>query len=254
MKIISSNIKFKDPSDAPHTWEKRLPILSNKIESFEPDFLATQEGRFDQLKELDRSLNNLSLVSSHRDWIENRMYPCIFHNPKNTKIINSGDIWLSKTPNIPGSSSFESAFPRLCTWIEVLYKNQTKFLIVNTHLDHIKESTRVSQIKVLIEEIIKLNTQNLPLILCGDFNDPPDGSVRKVIDELLPNLIDPWTELKTSEESSYHKFKGSFPKGKRIDWTLVDKALSPKQTFLDKTSEDGIYPSDHFIVKLELSV
>ena len=250
LKVVSSNIRFDNPKDGNHRWENRKDILKECIEEFSPDILSTQEGYRPQLESLNECLPNLSLISSHRDWIKERMYPSLFYNAKTLDVEASGDFWLSETPTVPGSKSFKSAFPRLCSWASLKMKsNQKRLFLANCHLDHILRETREGQVRVFVEEIEKIRTKKEALILTGDFNDDPKSSVRKVIENLCPGLYDPWNKLGGAEESSHHGFNGENPKGSRIDWIMVDEKLNATEIFFDKMQRDGIYPSDHFPLK-----
>ncbi|MBY0415102.1 MAG: hypothetical protein K2Q18_13105, partial [Bdellovibrionales bacterium] len=221
-------------------------IVENIFESFAPDILGTQEGRRDQLMELDHNLPALKLVASHRSWIPERMYPCLFINPQTISVERSGDIWLSETPSVPGSFSFESAFPRLCTWAEITIKESgLKMMLVNTHLDHILKTTRMNQIEVLINEVKKINDR--PIILMGDFNESPLTEVQtKLRDAFF--LKDPWIEKMQGEETSHHGFLGKKNlQGDRIDWILIPRNFECTSITLEKKSfTDGVYPSDHY--------
>jgi len=182
------------------------------------------------------------------------MYPNIFFDPDYIEVKDSGDIWLSKTPNEAGSKSFHSAFPRLCTWAKVLIKNKNKdFIFINTHLDHILSETRQSQIKVLIEELNKINHDALPIIICGDFNESPTGLVRKELMDSWTQIYDPWEKLNKKDISTFHKFKGFLDlnkEGARIDWFLIDKSFICSNIEADQTHQEKVYPSDHFPIKL----
>lgn len=245
LKIISSNIRYENAHDGDHAWEKRLPLLANIFTDFHPDILATQEGREKQIRSLAETIP-LTLIAGHREWIDERMYPCLFVNSEQIKVMESGDIWLSETPNVSGSVSFKSTFPRLCTWIKITHLvNNQDYIVINTHLDHVLEETRIEQIKVLISEIQNLNTENLPLILMGDFNESPEGKVRSLILDQL-NLKDPWIEEDLPEETSHHAFKGEQTSGERIDWILIPKAFAVEEIKLEKKSFNNIFPSDHY--------
>jgi endonuclease/exonuclease/phosphatase family metal-dependent hydrolase len=123
--------------------------------------------------------------------------------------------------------------------------NNQDYFVVNTHLDHVHESTRTQQINVLTNEIAQLNIRKLPVILMGDFNDSPTSSVRKIITERL-HLKDPWIELGLPEETSHHSFKGELTSGDRIDWILVPEAFAVEDIHLEKKSFENIFPSDHY--------
>ncbi|MBC7714434.1 MAG: endonuclease/exonuclease/phosphatase family protein [Rhizobacter sp.] len=246
LKLITSNIRFANSGDGIHDWSARLPLLVEIYKNFGPDFLGTQEGRQAQINELDEKLVDLDLVAGHREWIDERMYPCIFINPKTIEVNRSGDIWLSETPGVAGSSSFESAFPRLCTWAEVtLKKSGQKMMMVNTHLDHILHETRKKQIDVLINEVKKIN--QLPLFIMGDFNESPLTEIREKLISSF-DLKDPWSEKNFPEETSHHGFNGDKSiDGFRIDWILIPKHFECVDLHLEKRSyKDGVYPSDHY--------
>ncbi|MBT3235561.1 MAG: endonuclease/exonuclease/phosphatase family protein [Bdellovibrionales bacterium] len=251
LRVISSNIRFANQSDGAHDWPVRKPILANIINQFAPDLLGTQEGKQLQIQELAASLSPLILVDQHRKWITERMYPSIFINPATVELLDSGDIWLSSTPAVAGSISFNSAFPRLCTWVKArLIPINQNILYINVHLDHHYEDTRIEQIRVLLEETQKINRELNPIILSGDFNDPPHKKVWQTVTGKNSKLLDPWHYLNNPEESSHHQFKGVNPNGSRIDWIMVDPIFNPISIELDKScSTKGIYPSDHFPLK-----
>jgi endonuclease/exonuclease/phosphatase family metal-dependent hydrolase len=254
VKIISSNIRFDNPEDGEHTWEKRREILSECLLDFKPDIIGTQEGRRPQLEDLHSLLPDYKIAEEHRSWIPERMYPCIFFNPISIEIVNSGDIWLSETPHIPGSSSFDSAFPRLCTWVKGRIKRSAqKFMLVNVHLDHSKGSVREKQIEVLVREVTNENSHGWPLILMGDFNEAPTKAVRRIIKDGFKDLYDPWKKLKKEKQNSHHNFGKHADYADRIDWVLLPPEFTAEEVFLDEWQKDGIYPSDHYPLKCQFS-
>lgn len=255
IKVMSSNIRYDNPDDGDHAWSPRKPVLLDRIHEFEPTFLGTQEGREAQIRDLHSSLKHLHIVDQHRDWITERMYPTLFYDSRFIELIDSGDIWLSETPDVPGSKSFDSAFPRLMTWMRAKsIKHAHEFVVANVHLDHMKAKTRAKQAEVLINELKKIIHDDQALILMGDFNESPNDEVRMLLQDQLPQLYDPWFILDKHEEYSHHDLKGQCEDGERIDWILVNRLLSPFDIFLDKKQKDGIYPSDHFPVKALLNV
>lgn len=249
-KIMSSNIRFDTPRDEERAWPHRKDILFQSILDFSPAILGTQEGREPQLRELEDGIQKYKLIDHHRPWIEERMYPSLFIDQQQFDVLESGDIWLSETPDVPGSKSFESMFPRLCTWVRGVYKNSKKEVFAaNVHLDHVQDMTRFEQIQVLSQQLKKLMGEKDALVLMGDFNESPDGQVRQHLNSALPELYDPWILLKKTEESSHHTFKQPITEGARIDWILAHKSLEAFDIFLDKREKEGLYPSDHFPVK-----
>ncbi len=246
---MSFNIRFDNPHDGANAWPKRKDLLTGIIKDFRTEILGTQEGRKPQLLELASLLPTLSLVDNHREWIDERMYPCLFYNPKAFSLLESGDFWLSETPQVAGSSSFESAFPRLCTWAKFKHSSDLEILCANVHLDHVKESTRLAQARVLASELQGLGHEG-PMILMGDFNSAPNSLVRNQLTRELRHFSDPWEILGLEEHASYHNFGPIPTDATRIDWFLLSEGLTPRYIELDCKQDNDLWPSDHYPLKL----
>jgi endonuclease/exonuclease/phosphatase family metal-dependent hydrolase len=248
LTLLTCNIRFDNPADGTNSWSHRRLFLRDILLSHSPDIIATQEGRFQQLQDLDSLLPDYDLVDDHRAWIGERMYPTFFVKKNHFEKTRSEDIWLSETPDIAGSRSFDSAFPRLMTWMKIQPVNSHNDLwLVNTHLDHVKEETRLGQIKVLSQEIKKFWKQDDSLIILGDFNEGPQGKVRNHLNGEF-DLQDTWNLFHQKEESSHHAFQGEVTNGNRIDWILVDKKIKVLKSEMDKSSREGKFPTDHYPV------
>ncbi len=248
MKIASANIRFESQKDGPNDWPYRAPLLSSIINLHDTELLGTQEGREPQLRSLEKRLPSLTLIDDHRAWIENRMYPCLFYNEAVFELINSGDIWLSSTPEIPASKSFGSLFPRLCTWARLKNKNdKSSTLFLNTHLDHLSSKTRIQQVRVLKEEVSKIYGPHEQMILMGDFNEGPGQDVHHFLLKTL-KLIDCYEEMGLQEVASHHKFSDQRNGFERIDWILRSQNLKTNSIKLSQESLNGLYPSDHLPV------
>ena len=246
LSVVSSNIRYDVPDDDKFRWENRRDFLASTLLDAEPDLVATQEGKRPQLRDISAVLSGLVCVDMHRSWLETLMYPCLFYNPIRLTLQESGDIWLSRSPTVAGSSSFGSLFPRLCTWARF----DEGLLAINVHLDNSSSETRLQQSRVLVEQIALLRRDHESVLLMGDFNESPQGAVRTQLSELLPDLVDPWQQLGQPEEASHHSFDEPIDYGSRIDWMLVSDALKVQSIFMDRArSEQGIYPSDHYPLK-----
>lgn len=254
LNVITVNIRFNNPHDGVNAWPQRRDYLARILKSHSPHIIATQEGRFDQLMEMHQDLEDFEMVTAHRSWIKERMYPVLFVKKNTFHILNSFDKWLSLTPEIAASKSFESTFPRLLTAVTLKpLDSDAEFLIVNTHFDHIKTSTREGQAAVLCAEVAKLITPEQKLILLGDFNDSPFSEPRAVIEKNFPQLKDVWAQFNTEEETSHHGFNSEINAGSRIDWILVDERIKACASYMDKSHSGDLYPSDHYPVIAKLS-
>lgn len=256
LRTISFNILFDSEDERPVNWKSRRKLVQKLLQDYDPEIIATQEGKQAQLDDLATLLPNHQYIHLHRHWIDSRMYPS-FYIKEGINVIESGDIWLSETPFLPGSTSFGSMFPRICTWSKIQY-NEIDLLIANCHLDHVQTDTRQKQTEVMMRELEKINPKKLPLILMGDFNEGPTRRVREAIDHSSFSLIDPWQKNDLQEETSYHKYLNDDPPkdfaGERIDWILHDPRFSSDNIKLLKDSYDGKYPSDHYPILVDIKV
>lgn len=255
LNVISVNIRFNNPDDGVNAWPNRKSYLAEILHHHSPHIIATQEGRLGQLQEMEKELQDFELIAPHRDWIKERMYPSFFLKKDTFNVTHSFDKWLSETPDVPGSKSFDSTFPRLMTGMMLSFKDtDQEFFLVNTHFDHIKASTRLGQAKVLCSEVKKLLIPQQQLILLGDYNDSPDSETRKQIETCFPQLNDSWSLFNSEEETSHHGFNSPINAESRIDWILVDKRIQVLESFLDKSHQGELYPSDHYPVIAKLQV
>lgn len=72
MKISTMNIRYENNHDGKHSWSNRRHLLANFINQKNFDFIGTQEGRKNQLLDLE-SLIELKMIVEHRSWLEERM-------------------------------------------------------------------------------------------------------------------------------------------------------------------------------------
>lgn len=243
--LISSNIRFDNPADGIQCWDMRRRHLSTILLSHGPFLIGTQEGRRSQLQELAGLLPDFRLCADHRPWLDERMYPCFYLHNDHTAQLRSGDAWLSETPELPGSSLVDSAFPRLCTWVKLRLDGKS-LIVFNLHLDVAKSETRLQQCQVLVEEIRRRSSSEDHLVILGDFNDAPNSPVYRYVLAAFPGLYDPWVKLGRAEEASHHSFGRPARVGHRIDWILLDGRLACADVFLDKSAEGHVWPSDHY--------
>ena len=80
-----------------------------------------------------------------------------------------------------------------------------KFYYVNTHLDHVGRVARKEGLNLILEKIQKINPDNFPLILTGDFNmEHTDSSIQK----LNEKMIDARTSAKKTDSFWYFSMDG----------------------------------------------
>jgi endonuclease/exonuclease/phosphatase family metal-dependent hydrolase len=244
MRLLTFNLRFANPLDGPNQWDRRKELVVETIVALNPDLVGTQEGTVPQLEYLTDHLQDFLPLVAHRQVDPTCQYPTIFYR-QGFQVADSGEFWLSKTPAVHRSISWDSAFPRMVTY--GLFQEADRapwFYFANTHLDHISSLARLHGAR-LIREFFADKSQ--PLILVGDFNEPPDAAVFQELAGPGRRLADTWRALHPQgpEPSTQHNFEGQ-PRGHRIDWILVTAPFQVTKAEVVVYNHSGRYPSDHF--------
>ena len=253
LNIVSMNLRKETEEDGQNNWPERIGLVVRLINEVEPHLLGTQEGKRPQVYELLDALEGYGIADLHRDWDPQRFYPCIFYRLAALEILESGDRWLSQTPEVHASKSWGSAYPRLATWARCRSRDsRTEFFFACTHMDHVSAEARSGQARVLRDLVEQENIDSLPVILVGDFNDVPGSAPYET---LTSSLKDIWfdTHPHHAGEGTWHGFSGKAQKG-RLDWILASPDVRSLDARILRTSYQGRYPSDHFPVKAVVEV
>jgi endonuclease/exonuclease/phosphatase family metal-dependent hydrolase len=244
MRVLTFNLRFANPLDGPNIWEHRRELVVETILAVNPDLVGTQEGTVPQLDYLTGHLPGFVPLTAHRQVDPTCQYPTIFYR-QGFQVKDSGEFWLSETPTVHRSLSWDSAFPRLVTY--GLFQEPGRdlwFYFSDTHLDHISALARVHGARLIREFFAD---QDRPLILAGDFNEPPDGAVYQEFTGPGRRLADTWRALHPpgQDPPTQHHFDGQ-PRGHRIDWILATPPFRVTKAAVVKYNSAGRYSSDHF--------
>ena len=181
----------------------------------------------------------------------NEAEPVMWKKEKYEKL-EEGSFWLSETPDVPGSTSWQTACPRICTWGIFKHKASGKvFAFVNTHLDHRSLKAKENGIKLILDNLSRF--KNMPIILTGDFNSRPQSNVYQATAKRLSDARHIAEKVIPGPNGTFHGYKFDpaawrvkFP----IDYIFVDKATVKVKTFqVINDYKNGKSSSDHFPVK-----
>jgi endonuclease/exonuclease/phosphatase family metal-dependent hydrolase len=245
MRLMTFNLRFATPLDGPNEWEYRKEMVAEIILAHGPHLLGTQEGTVPQLEYLAQHLPRYQPLISHRTIDPTCQYPTIFYREDLLQVAESGEFWLSETPAAHRSISWDSAFPRMVTYGLFQERGRDlRFWFIDTHLDHISAWARLEGAKMIREHFF---ARQDPLILVGDFNEPPEAPVYQEFLGPDSPLQDSWRALHPpgEEASTQHNFDGS-SRGSRIDWILVSSPFRVKEALVVTDNWNGRYPSDHY--------
>ncbi|MCW5979748.1 MAG: endonuclease/exonuclease/phosphatase family protein, partial [Bryobacteraceae bacterium] len=255
LKVMTFNVRLPTPNDGPNRWENRRDLLVKTIRDQSPDLIGTQElyreqGDYIVEKAPEFAWFGLSRRGNHSD-----EHMGVFYRKEKLRLADSGDFWLSETPDKPGSMSWGMSLPRMVTWgLFELRETGEKFLFWNTHFAHRSEdeAARLRAARLMASRLESTDPAT-PFLMTGDFNAPAGGDVYRA---LAPPLEDAWIRAarRLGPEGTFHGFTGK-PDPPRIDWILY---RGPWRVLAAETltvNDGGRYPSDHFPVAavLELS-
>jgi len=256
ISVMTYNVRYGLADDGENSWQYRKEHLVSLINSKQPDFLGTQEGLPFQISYINESMPNYKFIGTDRDGNGKGENTAIFYNNKKFENLKQQTFWLSTTPD-KVSKAWDAAYPRICTY--GLFKDRlsnTKFWIINTHLDHIGVQARKKSIELILNKIKKFNVKNYPLIFMGDLNAQPES---KPVITLKTQLIDSKgvsIDNPSGPDGTFNAFQFDVPVTKRIDYIFIsnNNTIKVKSYAVLNDSRDSKYPSDHLPVFVELTI
>jgi endonuclease/exonuclease/phosphatase family metal-dependent hydrolase len=258
LRVMSFNVRLGVADDGENSWEHRKALLARTVQDFDPDLLGTQETWKFQAEYLLEQLPGREYVGWPRQpGNEKDGEECgiLFRSARFEKLA-AGQFWLSETPDVPASKSWDSSLPRVVTWVKLRDRQRpdTELVFVNTHFDHRGAEARRESARLLRERLPELSPSGV-WILTGDFNCAEDSPpYRTLMGEAGAGqgltVIDSYRALhpeKRDDEGTFSAFRGRRA-GPRIDWLLHGTAFETVSAAIDRTEEDGRNPSDHYPV------
>lgn len=255
--VMTFNIRYDNPDDAPNTWDNRKEKVTNLIQFYEPAFLGTQEVLFHQLQDMDEALSGYQWIGKGRkDGKKGGEFSALFYDSRKVTLVAGTDntIWLSKTPGKP-SKNWDAALPRIMTWGEFEVKSSGNHVFVfNTHFDHVGETARTESAKIILDTIEKVAGDN-PVVLMGDFNILDDSKPYQILtSSFLADAIHIAELPHTGAKFTYSGFEVKAPTddGRRIDYIFTNNQIEVLKHATVTFFRDGYYPSDHLPVFSEI--
>ncbi|MBO4467024.1 MAG: endonuclease/exonuclease/phosphatase family protein [Bacteroidales bacterium] len=247
IKVMSYNIRYGTANDGDYSWPLRRDAAAAMILDQRPAVFGVQEALPMQLDHIRENCPMYRWVGVGReDGVSEGEHMSVFYDTTRVALKDWGTYWLSETPDEP-SYGWDATCRRTATWVlmDDLAAGKS-FYFVNTHLDHVGVVARKRGLLLLVERIGKMNPENFPMILCGDFNIYPDNPG---LDELRPLMLDAReTAPETDWGITWHnwgKAQGNGP----IDYIWY-KGFSACTEFARVTQPylDCPYVSDHYPV------
>ncbi len=250
LSVMSFNIRTLMLSDGLDYWAFRKDHVADLVRKYGPDLAGMQEVFKSQANDLARRLPEYAWFGPPREDGKRVGERCpIFYRRDRLELEEQGTFWLSKTPDVAGSRSWDAAFPRLVTWGRFKHKTSgVVFYLFNTHFDHMGETAREMSAKILVERAGKIAGAR-PVIITGDFNASPDSVPYQTMAAAFRDARAVSASAPEGPEATTRDFKRDSIPERRIDYVFVSAAVSVSAyaTIAD-TYDSGRRPSDHMPV------
>jgi endonuclease/exonuclease/phosphatase family metal-dependent hydrolase len=256
LRVMTFNVRLDILIDGENRWENRIPVVKAYMDSVAPDIAGMQEVLHNQLIDLLDIMPGYAYVGSGRDdGREAGEYSPVFYREERFKLHDHSQFWLSETPEIPGSKSWDAAITRVVAWAALEDIESGKlFYVFNTHFDHRGKEARLKSAELISERIAEV-AGNSPVILVGDFNIREESDDYTYMANLYSRnglrntgTISPRTGL----QSTFNGFRTDLDAGV-IDFIFVDENFEVGYHRVDEVIENGIFISDHWPVVAGIS-
>lgn len=256
LHVMSFNIRRRMPSLGPAVgprsadrWSVRAPALATILATERPTLLGTQEVLPGQDRALSAALGADYLRIGHGRDANGQGEGCpLYYDGTRLELRRWDQEALSDTPEVPGSRSWGNRTPRTLVRAEFVDRaTGIRFVVVNTHLDHISRRSRLRAAQGIRESIA---AGDLPAIVTGDLNS---GEGTAPLLELFEGgvLRDAWRAAGTRLTADW----GTFPNyrerrrgRKRIDWIAVSAGVEVERAGIGTRRPGGVWASDHLPV------
>lgn len=252
-RVMSFNVRCAD--DPEGSINNRSQLVTAVIEQYAPDSFGVQEATGKWMRILKRKLGDkYAFVGEPRDnYGPFSEYSAVFYLKDKYNLLDEGTIWLSETPEVKCTKSFDSACYRIATWA-VLEDKETgiRYTHMNTHLDHVLESTRDGQAGVLLNKLEELQAE-CNVIVTGDFNAYPDEDVYKRMIAVTDDVAS--TARNTDSGITFHNYGKKEDKGQgAIDFIFTSKGVKAETYKVIRNTVKDMYPSDHYPIVADVIV
>ena len=272
--VESWNIRFDNPADGPHAWPKRREAVIDHLEAGGIDVIGLQEVLPHQLSEIREGLPGFEAFarSRERDVRRGEAVPILWRRDRwRIDPGNSSHFWLSETPDVPGSMSWNTACTRMVTVVRLEPAGSGEgavprrpIWVFNVHLDHRSADARLNGARLLRSRIDDLAATHPgePIVVMGDFNTTPGSP--PMVELCGPSegrgLRDAWatvegrpTDAPRGTWNGWKRDAGTTSRERRIDLVLVKGLEVRSADILRPTNESGPL-SDHWPVRAVLRV
>lgn len=266
-KVLCCNIRVALPEDEAKGlgWPQRKALCIEIIKKQKPDVICLQEVLKVQAEDLKKAFSKLQLLGFdgpemdvHKVGYHGIAKNPIMYSTERYELISAGGYWLSETPLVAGSKSWDTARARHANWVRLKDKSSGKeFRVVNLHLDHVSGKAKIEGAKMVVEESSQYQ-KDFPQILAGDFNAKENS---RVFDSVKAGgWVDSYMAVNGDSPPGFtvHVFEGpAYAKGQpdgKIDFIFCKGPIKSHASAIIRDNKNGLYPSDHYFLSADLEL
>ena len=255
LRIATYNLRFDNPRDSGNLWVDRAPVVSELIRFHDFDIFGTQEALKNQLDDVSKALPYYSRFGHGRDdGKEKGEHSAIYYKTERFDLLDSGDFWLSQTPEKPSLGWDATCCNRICSWVKLREKKSKKvFYVFNAHFDHQGMQARRESGKLILEKISAIAGRQ-PVVFTGDLNGDHDSEWYKVLAQ-SDMLEDSYTLVSHpyASNASFNAFGKARKSRQIIDHIFITNHFTVKKWGVLTDTYYGKFPSDHFPVVADIT-
>ena len=266
LDVMTFNIRTSSIPDGDNAWPYRKELVVETIRRFAPHVVGMQEAISEQIEYLasalpeyrwlgiDRRLNGGQGLSEATP---------IFYRHDELAPIESGNFWLTATPDVPPPVRVSGAQRRrrrgggrIVTWARFHHLATGRAVYVfNTHLSLRRGQGQIDSVNLILERVGALPAGSAVIVL-GDFNNVAEESDLWRI-ATSHGLDDAWV-VADERRGPALTWSGFGPPDDgvtgRIDWILVGGPIGVRSVETVLHNDGGRYPSDHYPVAARLEI
>lgn len=257
---MTYNIRLDTPVDGLNQWPNRKEKVAQLIQQQSPAIVGVQEALHHQMLDLEMLLPGFAWYGAGRDdGQEKGEFSAIFYRKDLFRATNSGTFWLSETPAVPGSKSWDAAITRVCSWVELITVDAPKlrFFVFNTHFDHVGQAARLHSMSLIAQKTKEIAGTS-PFVLMGDFNCEPGSPPYEVArDKQRWQLTDAWLADVGNQSGqgknplhgcTFTGFEVAKAECRRIDYIFLGNGIKSVNCWHLPDNDGTYFPSDHLPV------
>ena len=263
LDVMTFNIRTANGRDGENAWPHRKELVLETIERFAPQVVGLQEALDEQIEYLDAMLPDYRWLGIDRGLnggVGLSEATPIFYRYAELSPIESGNFWLTSTPDTPplrrDGGRRRRGGGRIVTWARFYHRETGRQIYVfNTHF-----TLRRGQRQLDSADLVATRVAALPagtaVIVMGDFNNTAeDSETWRVV--TARGLRDAW--VVADETRGPTMTYGAFRPPRdgitaRVDWILVGGPIAVRSAETVLHNDDGRYPSDHYPVAASLEL